>query len=122
TRRWPPGGARSPQRWPPSWGVGYVTARSGARARRAGGSVTALSVAVFGASGYTGALAARLLYRHPTFRLQYLTARSDIGHSLFDLYPHHRVPLVLEEFNLDFHADVDAAVVAYPHGAAAEIA
>ena len=31
------------------------------------------------------------------------------------------MPLVLEELDLDRHADVDAAVVAYPHGAAAEL-
>jgi N-acetyl-gamma-glutamyl-phosphate reductase len=78
-------------------------------------------VSVFGAAGFTGALAARLLYRHPTFELKALTARSDSGRRLDDLYPHHRVPLTLEELDLDRHADVDAAVVAYPHGAAAEL-
>jgi N-acetyl-gamma-glutamyl-phosphate reductase len=31
------------------------------------------------------------------------------------------VPLVLEQLDLDRHADVDAAVVAYPHGAAAPV-
>jgi N-acetyl-gamma-glutamyl-phosphate reductase len=76
---------------------------------------------VFGAAGFTGALTARLLYRHPTFELRALTARSDSGRRLDDLYPHHRVPLTLEELDLDRHADVDAAVVAYPHGAAAEL-
>jgi N-acetyl-gamma-glutamyl-phosphate reductase len=76
---------------------------------------------VFGAAGYTGALTARLLDRHPTFALRTLTARSDVGRRLDDLYPHHRVPLVLEELDLDRHAEVDAAVVAYPHGAAAEL-
>jgi N-acetyl-gamma-glutamyl-phosphate reductase len=80
-----------------------------------------LDVAVFGAAGYTGALTARLLHRHPSFNLQTVTARSDVGRRLDDLYPHHRVPLVLEELDLDRHADVDAAVVAYPHGAAAEV-
>jgi N-acetyl-gamma-glutamyl-phosphate reductase len=79
------------------------------------------SVAVFGAAGYTGALTARLLHRHPTFELRTLTARSDVGRRLDDLYPHHRVPLMLEELDLDRHAQVDAAVVAYPHGAAAEV-
>jgi N-acetyl-gamma-glutamyl-phosphate reductase len=78
-------------------------------------------VAVFGAAGYTGALTARLLDRHPSFALRTVTARSDVGRRLDDLYPHHRVPLVLEELDLDRHAEVDAAVVAYPHGAAAEI-
>jgi N-acetyl-gamma-glutamyl-phosphate reductase len=76
---------------------------------------------VFGAGGYTGALVARLLHAHPHFRLTHLTARSDVGRRLDDLYPHHRVPLTLEELDLDRHADVDAAVVAYPHGAAAPV-
>jgi N-acetyl-gamma-glutamyl-phosphate reductase len=79
------------------------------------------SVAVFGAAGYTGALTARLLHGHPSFRLDTVTARSDVGRRLDVLYPHHRVPLELEELDLDRHAAVDAAVVAYPHGAAAEL-
>jgi N-acetyl-gamma-glutamyl-phosphate reductase len=78
-------------------------------------------VSVFGAAGFTGALTARLLFRHPSFELRALTARSDVGRRLDDLYPHHRVPLELEELDLDRHADVDAAVVAYPHGAAAPL-
>lgn len=44
-----------------------------------------------------------------------------MGKSLAELYPHHRVPLVLEELDLELHADIDGAVVAYPHGAAAPI-
>ena len=79
------------------------------------------NVSVFGAAGFTGALTARLLQRHPTFRLQALTARSDVGKRLSDLYPYHRVPLALEEFDIDRHAAVDGAVVAYPHGAAAPV-
>jgi N-acetyl-gamma-glutamyl-phosphate reductase len=78
-------------------------------------------VSVFGAAGFTGALTARLLFRHPSFELRALTARSDQGRRLDDLYPHHRVPLELEELDLERHADVDAAVVAYPHGAAAPL-
>ncbi len=79
------------------------------------------SVSVFGSAGFTGALAARLLYRHPSLELRAITARSDVGRRLDDLYPHHRVPLELEELDFDRHADVDAAVVAYPHGAAAPV-
>ncbi|HEY8583190.1 MAG TPA: N-acetyl-gamma-glutamyl-phosphate reductase [Capillimicrobium sp.] len=78
------------------------------------------SVAVLGASGYAGALAARLLWRHPHFELAAITSRSDAGRRLDDLYPHHRVPLVLDAFDADELGQVDAAVVAYPHGAAAE--
>ncbi len=79
------------------------------------------SVAVFGASGYAGALCARLLHGHPSFMLTTVTSRSDVGRRLDELYPHHRVPMVMEELDLERHADVDAAVVAYPHGAAAEL-
>jgi N-acetyl-gamma-glutamyl-phosphate reductase len=79
------------------------------------------SVAVFGAAGYAGALTARLLHRHPYFMLTTVTARSDVGRRLDDIYPHHRVPMLLEELDLARHAGVDAAVVAYPHGAAAEV-
>jgi N-acetyl-gamma-glutamyl-phosphate reductase len=77
---------------------------------------------VFGAAGFTGALSARLVFRHPGFDLRTVTARSDVGRRLDDLYPHHRVPLTLEELDLDRHADgLEAAIVAYPHGAAAEL-
>jgi N-acetyl-gamma-glutamyl-phosphate reductase len=76
-------------------------------------------VSVFGASGYAGALAAALLQRHPHFELSAITSRSDVGRRLDDLYPRHRVPLVMEELDLDRHGDVDAAIVAYPHHAAA---
>jgi N-acetyl-gamma-glutamyl-phosphate reductase len=80
-----------------------------------------IRVSVLGAAGFTGALTARLLYRHPSFELTAVTARADAGLRLDELYPYHRVPLVLEELDLDRHADVDAAVVAYPHGAAAPL-
>jgi N-acetyl-gamma-glutamyl-phosphate reductase len=79
------------------------------------------SAIVAGASGYTGALAAKLLQRHPHFELVAVTSRSDAGRRLDELYPYHRVPLTLEELDLDRHGDVDAAIVAYPHGAAAPL-
>jgi N-acetyl-gamma-glutamyl-phosphate reductase len=78
-------------------------------------------VAVIGASGYTGALAAHLLWRHPAFELRAVTARSDVGRRLDDLYPRYRVPLKLEQLDLERHGAVDAAVVAYPHGASAPV-
>jgi N-acetyl-gamma-glutamyl-phosphate reductase len=81
----------------------------------------AASVAVFGGSGFTGALTARLLFAHPFFELTAVTARSDVGRRLGELYPHHRAAIELEELDLDRHAEVDAAVVAYPHGAAAPL-
>jgi N-acetyl-gamma-glutamyl-phosphate reductase len=77
------------------------------------------SVVVAGASGYAGALAARLLQRHPRFELVAVTSRSDAGRRLDELYPHHRVPLVMDAFDVEHHGNVDAAIVAYPHGASA---
>lgn len=79
------------------------------------------SVTVLGAAGYTGALAAQLLWRHPTFELKYLCARSDTGQRLDQLYPRYRVPLPLEPFEFERHTQVDAVVVAYPHGAASPV-
>jgi N-acetyl-gamma-glutamyl-phosphate reductase len=78
-------------------------------------------ILVAGASGYTGALAARLVERHPELELAAVTSRSDVGRSLAELYPRHRVDRELEELDLDRHGDVDAAIVAYPHGAAAPV-
>jgi N-acetyl-gamma-glutamyl-phosphate reductase len=78
-------------------------------------------VAVIGAAGYAGAVAAALLHRHPWFELAHVTARSDAGERLDAVHPRSRVPLVLEEYDVDKHAGVDAAVVAYPHGAAAPV-
>jgi len=82
---------------------------------------TAPRVAVLGAAGYAGAVASALLHRHPHFELAHVTARSDAGVPLADVHPRTRVPLVLEEYDPERHADVDAAVVAYPHGAAAPV-
>jgi N-acetyl-gamma-glutamyl-phosphate reductase len=76
-------------------------------------------VAVLGASGYAGALAAALVHRHPHFALKHVTARSEAGAPLDEIHPRTRVPLVLEEFDAAAHAEVDAALVAWPHGASA---
>jgi N-acetyl-gamma-glutamyl-phosphate reductase len=78
-------------------------------------------VAVLGASGFAGALAARLIDRHPFFRLDAVTSRSDAGRRLDDLYPHHRVDLVLDAYDADELGAIDAAIVAYPHGASAPV-
>jgi N-acetyl-gamma-glutamyl-phosphate reductase len=77
-------------------------------------------VLVAGATGFAGALAAHLLWRHPRFELAGVTGRSEVGRGLDDLYPRYRVPLTIEELDIDRHsAGLDAAVVAYPHAAAA---
>ena len=74
---------------------------------------------VAGASGFTGALAAQIVWRHPKLELVAVTSRSDAGKRLDELYPRYRVPLELTELDLDEIEEVDAAIVAYPHGASA---
>jgi N-acetyl-gamma-glutamyl-phosphate reductase len=79
-------------------------------------------VAVVGASGFAGALCAYLVERHPSLELAAVTARSDAGRLLDHLYPRYRVRRELESFDADSIADrADAALVAYPHGAAAPV-
>jgi N-acetyl-gamma-glutamyl-phosphate reductase len=78
-------------------------------------------VLVAGASGYAGALAAELVRRHPSLELARVTARTDAGKRLNELYPQYRVDMVLEEPAAEHPDDVDAAIVAYPHGAAAPV-
>lgn len=77
---------------------------------------------VVGASGFAGALAAAIAWRHPNIALEAITARSEAGRRLDDLYPRYRVPLELEPFDADALAErADVAFVSYPHGAAAEV-
>ena len=79
----------------------------------------AARVLVAGASGFTGALAAQIAWRHPRLQLVAITSRSEVGRSLESIYPRYRVPLALTELDPERVEGVDAAVVAYPHGAAA---
>lgn len=78
-------------------------------------------VLVAGATGFAGALAARLVWRHPRLELATVTSRSEAGARLDEIYPRHRVPMTLEQLDLQRANEVDAAIVAYPHGAAAPI-
>lgn len=80
---------------------------------------TAARVLVAGASGFTGALAAQIVWNHPKLELVAATSRSDAGKRLNEIYPRYRVPIELTELDLENLPEVDAAIVAYPHGAAA---
>jgi N-acetyl-gamma-glutamyl-phosphate reductase len=81
----------------------------------------AARVIVAGASGFAGALAAQIVWRHPRLELAEVTSRSDAGKRLDALYPRYRVPLELRELSLEDLEDVEAAIVAYPHGASAPV-
>jgi N-acetyl-gamma-glutamyl-phosphate reductase len=78
-------------------------------------------VVVAGASGYSGALAAELVWRHPRLELVAATSRSEAGTRLNRLYPRYRCPVELSELDLGLLEDVEAAIVAYPHGAATPV-
>ena len=84
-------------------------------------SVAEKRILVAGASGYAGALAAELVHRHPALTLAAATSRSDAGKRLSSLYPQYRCDAVLEELSLGDHGELDAAIVAYPHGASAPV-
>src|SRR5262249_7619947 len=76
-------------------------------------------ILVAGATGFAGALAAYLLWRHPRFELAAATGRSEVGRRLEELHPRYRVPLEIGALDDEPLEDLDAAVVAYPHAAAA---
>ncbi|MEI6447090.1 MAG: N-acetyl-gamma-glutamyl-phosphate reductase [Actinomycetes bacterium] len=78
-------------------------------------------VAVIGAAGFAGAVAARIIDRHPGLELGPVQARSDVGERLDALYPQHRVERRLDPIDPDALKGLDAAVVALPHGAAASV-
>src|SRR5262249_29363044 len=103
TRRSPSGGSRSSPPW------------------RALVGLSVSRVLVAGASGYAGALAADLVRTHPSLELARVTARNEAGKRLDELHPQYGVDLVLEQPSAEVGSDVDAAIVAYPHGAAAPV-
>ena len=78
-------------------------------------------ILVAGASGYAGALAAELVALHPGLELAGATARSDVGKGLNELYPQYTSTAMLEELDLGALDGIDAAIVAYPHGASAPV-
>lgn len=82
---------------------------------------TKARVLVAGATGYAGALAASLVWNHPRLELTRITARSENGTRLDRLYPRYEVPLELTELDLEDLDDVEAAIVSYPHAAAAPV-
>jgi len=80
-----------------------------------------IRVLVAGATGYAGALAAWLVWHHPRLELMRITARSETGTRLDELYPRYNVPLQLEELDPAMLDEVEAGIVSYPHGAAAPV-
>lgn len=79
----------------------------------------AYRVSIMGASGYGGSEAARILARHSGVRLMHLSAESQAGRPLADLYPNLRsvVDAVTEPGDAEAIArDSDAVIVSLPSG------
>jgi N-acetyl-gamma-glutamyl-phosphate reductase len=98
--------------------AGVTTSKRGSAQRFEAGSPRVL---VVGATGFAGALAAHLLWRHPRFELASISGRSEVGRRLEEVYPRYRVPLTLAELDLERLGKLDAAIVAYPHAASAPV-
>jgi N-acetyl-gamma-glutamyl-phosphate reductase len=77
-------------------------------------------VAVIGATGYAGATAATLLWRHPCVQLRVLTSRSYAGRNFREVVPGDGPDLVLQDG--PDPGDAEVVVVALPHGMAASLA
>ncbi|WP_290685235.1 MULTISPECIES: N-acetyl-gamma-glutamyl-phosphate reductase [unclassified Haematobacter] len=76
-----------------------------------------LSVAILGASGYTGAELVRLIATHPELRIAALTGDRKAGMSMGDVFPflrHMNLPDLEKIEDVDF-ATVDLCFCALPH-------
>jgi N-acetyl-gamma-glutamyl-phosphate reductase len=81
-------------------------------------------VAVFGASGFTGAELLRLLADHPAVDIAAVGAGERAGSALATVHP-HLAPLgdlTLERLGPEVAARVDLALLALPHGESARLA
>lgn len=85
--------------------------------------MTQISVAVLGATGYTGAELIRLIDAHPNMRIAHLGAHSQAGKLVSEVLPGicgDVSALTLAAADTPLPSDVDLVFTALPHGAAAE--
>ncbi|HLN24765.1 MAG TPA: N-acetyl-gamma-glutamyl-phosphate reductase [Patescibacteria group bacterium] len=82
-----------------------------------------ISVAILGASGYTGAELVRLLAQHPTFRIEALTADRKAGQQMADVFPQFigdKLPKLVSIDQVDW-ANIQAVFCALPHGTTQDV-
>ncbi|MDD3886213.1 MAG: hypothetical protein PHI35_05040, partial [Victivallaceae bacterium] len=81
-------------------------------------------VAVFGASGYAGEELLRILLRHPNAVVTAITSRKNAGQPVEDVFPRFTgsgLTFTAPDVTA-IAAECDAAILALPHGLAAEFA
>jgi N-acetyl-gamma-glutamyl-phosphate reductase len=81
------------------------------------------SVAILGASGYTGAELVRLIATHPGLRILAMTADRKAGQRMGEVFPHLRhleLPALAAIDAVDF-AGIDLAFCALPHATSQEV-
>ena len=81
------------------------------------------SVAILGASGYTGAELVRLIQNHPKMTISALSADRKAGSQLIDVFPHldyPDLPSLVKIEEIDF-SDIDICFCALPHKTSQEV-
>ena len=81
------------------------------------------SVAILGASGYTGAELVRLIQNHPNMTISALSADRKAGSQLIDVFPHldySDLPSLVKIEEIDF-SDIDICFCALPHKTSQEV-
>ncbi len=80
-------------------------------------------IAILGASGYTGAELLRFLLLHPHADIRYLTADSQAGKPMREVYPHldfAELPALAPLSDVDY-GEVDIVFCCLPHGATQKV-
>jgi len=83
-----------------------------------------IRVGVVGATGYVGMELVRILYSHPSFRINRLVSRSYIGKPFSEVYPAFRglVDMECVDLNVSDLADsCDIVITCLPHGVSAQL-
>ncbi|MBS0122977.1 N-acetyl-gamma-glutamyl-phosphate reductase [Thetidibacter halocola] len=81
------------------------------------------SIAIIGASGYTGAELIRIIATHPSFEIKALAANSKAGQSIAQVFPHLRhldLPKMVTWEEIDF-SGIDLCFCALPHKTSQEV-
>lgn len=81
------------------------------------------SIAILGASGYTGAELVRLIASHPSFEIKALSADRKAGLSMDQVFPHLRhldLPTLCKIDEIDF-SQIDLCFCALPHKTSQEV-